>query len=112
MISAGGVSAHHSYVSKYDAKKKIKISGVITSVSFANPHIFFTVQASGSGASWTVETESIPKVQAKGITRARLVEGARVVVTGWPARSGAGELGLSTIRIGRRGAVTIRRRPR
>lgn len=95
LLLTGAPQAHHTYVTKYNSADKVRLSGTVSSVSFSNPHIFFTLQT-GKG-SWTVETESIPVAKAKGLTANLLKDGAKVSVTGWPARSGAAELGLNTI---------------
>jgi hypothetical protein len=87
--------AHHTYVTKYDSAKKVKLSGTVSSVRFSNPHIFFTLNT--AKGSWTVETESIPVVQKKGLTASLLKDGAKVTVSGWPARNGSAAMGLSTI---------------
>jgi len=106
----GSSQAHHSYVTKYDPKKPATISGVISSVSYTNPHIFFSVQT--SGGTWRVETESIPKARARGLTPARLKTGRKVRVSGWRARSGGGSLGLRSISFVGGKSITMRRSPR
>jgi hypothetical protein len=102
--------AHHTFVTKYDPAKLITVSGVVTSVSFTNPHISFEVQS--AGASWTVETESISAAQGKGLTQKMLKEGAKVTVTGWRARNGSAAMGLSSITISGGPSVTMRRTAR
>lgn len=97
--------AHHSYVSKYDGAKIIRISGTVSGVSYKNPHIFFTL-ATSSG-SWTIETESVSVARGAGLTDQILKDGAAAAVTGWPARSGGGSLGLKSITIGGR-TITLR----
>jgi len=89
--------AHHTFVRKYDAKRIVKLSGAVSSVRWQNPHIFIDVDVKGS--IWTVELEGIPKVQAKGLRREMLEEGAKVEISGWPDRSGTAELGLKTIKV-------------
>ncbi len=106
--------AHHSYVTKYDPKKVVTLKGTISNVSYHNPHIHFDLTVSnrdGSTTTWRIETESIAKVQAKGLTQSRLQEGSAAVVTGWMDRSGYAEVGLKTIRIGGR-TFAIRRTAR
>lgn len=103
--------AHHSYVTKYDPKKSATIKGVVASVSYTNPHIFFSVQT--SGGTWRVETESIPKARARGLTPALLKSGAKVRVSGWRARSGGGALGMRSVTfLGKGRTITMRRTPR
>ena len=107
IASSGTARAHHTYVTKYDAGRKMTLTGTLTSVRYANPHIFFHVRVK-SGQIWKVETESIPKARAKGLTRGRLKMGAQVTVTGWPARNGKTQLGLSSIRLPDGVSVTMR----
>lgn len=106
--------AHHSYVSQYDAKKRITVEGQVGSVSYQNPHIFFDLTVankSGGSTTWRVETEGIPKARAKGLSESVLREGARARVTGWPARDGSPAIGLGSITIGGK-SMTIRSTPR
>ncbi|MFT5507984.1 MAG: hypothetical protein ACI89J_001053 [Hyphomicrobiaceae bacterium] len=107
--------AHHSYVPKYNPAKKIRLKGVITSVSYFNPHVFFTVEArtrSGQTVSWTVETESISLSGKAGLTKAKMPIGGRVTLTGWQSRSGGAEMGLATYQLRKGRRMTIRRTPR
>jgi len=104
-------AAHHTFVTKYDSSRKVTLTGAVVSVRYANPHIFFTIRVpsgGGLGALWRIETESIPKAQAKGLTRERLKPGAQVTVTAWPARDGRAEAGLSAIRLPDGGSLTMR----
>jgi hypothetical protein len=98
--------AHHTFVTKYDGSKVVTISGVVSSVSFSNPHIRFEVQ--GSGGSWTVETESVSAAKGRGLTQSALKEGAKVTVTGWRARDGSAQIGLKSISITGGPSVTMR----
>ncbi|MBI1385890.1 MAG: hypothetical protein GC150_13375 [Rhizobiales bacterium] len=98
-------SAHHTFVAKYDAAKVVTLKGSVTSVRWQNPHVFFVIDVGGT--AWTVEAEGIPKIEAKGLTRALLSEGAAVEVKGWPARDGGAEVGLKSIRVKGR-TITIR----
>ncbi len=110
LAAALPAAAHHTFVTKYDNSKKTKLSGTITSVSYQNPHIFFTLEA--AGASWTVETESISVAQSNGLTAAKLVEGAQVTITGWPSREKSAEIGLASISFAKGGTITMRKTAR
>lgn len=95
-------SAHHTFVTKYDGSKIVTISGTIGSVSYSNPHIFFSV------GGWTVETEGVAAASGKGLTRERLKEGAKVTVRGWKARDGGSAMGLQSITFSGGPTVTVR----
>ncbi len=96
------VSAHHTFVSKYDSTKLVTVSGTVGSVSYSNPHIFFDV------SGWTVETEGIPVASGKGLTKERLKVGAKVTVRGWKARDGSGAMGLHSISFSGGPSITMR----
>jgi hypothetical protein len=102
---AAPAGAHHSYVSKYDGSKIVRVAGTVSSVSYKNPHIFFTL--STASGSWSIETESISVARNAGLTDAVLKEGAAATVTGWPSKSGGGQMGLKSISIGGR-TLTLR----
>ncbi|MGL4398194.1 MAG: DUF6152 family protein [Hyphomicrobium sp.] len=106
IVMAGGASAHHTYVSKYDSARVISISGTISSVSYQNPHIHFTLET--AKGSWVVETESISVARASGLTEEVLKAGAKATASGWPARAGGGALGLKSVSIGGRSYVLRR----
>lgn len=117
LLVAFGIAAqaHHSYVTKYDPAKKIRLRGTITSVSYFNPHIFFNVSVPNRGggeSEWRIETESIQMTRARGLSQAKLKVGRKVMLTGWRARSGGAEVGLSTIKFASSGWINIRSRPR
>lgn len=108
--AALSASAHHTYVAKYDSQKLIKLSGTIASVRYANPHIFFDVDVGGT--LWTIETESISVAQKSGLSQNMLATGAKVTVTGWPARDKAPEMGLATISFAGGKTISMRKTAR
>lgn len=106
--------AHHTYVTRYNPEKLTTLRGVISSVDFRNPHIFFYIDVTyknGSTITWRIETESIAKARARGLTQNVLRQGAKAVVTGWPSREGAAEMGLKSISVGGR-KISMRRTAR
>ena len=52
---AAPLLAHHSFAAEFDDKQPVKISGTITKVEWANPHIWFYLavkSADGSETTW------------------------------------------------------------
>jgi hypothetical protein len=94
--------AHHTFVTKYDSSKLVTISGTVDSVSYSNPHIFFSV------GGWSIETEGVAAASGKGLTRERLKESAKVTVRGWKARDGSSAMGLHSITFSGGPTVTVR----
>jgi len=94
-LAAAPAAAHHTFVTKYNSAKTIEVSGTVTSVSFTNPHMYFSITTGST--TWTVETESISVASAKGLKPTLLKAGAKVRVRGWPARDGSAAMGLNII---------------
>lgn len=101
--------AHHSFAPKYDPAKTVRMTGIIGGVHLQNPHSSF--QVSSGGKTWLVETEGVAAAKAAGLHTGILVDGAKVTVSGWPARDGSAALGLRTITIGGT-TLTLRRSAR
>lgn len=114
-LTGGAILAHHSYVTKYDPKRLVTMRGVVGLVDYYNPHIFFdfvTTSKDGATTTWRVETESIPKAQARGLTRKLLKEGAQATITGWRSRDKMANIGLKTIKFKGGKFVKMRRTAR
>jgi len=83
--------AHHSWA-RYDGERIIELTGTITSIEWASPHvvIHFTVPAdNGEPAPWTMEMDPPTLLNRYGLRHDTLAAGMRVKLTGVPARSGA-----------------------
>ncbi|HEX4999347.1 MAG TPA: DUF6152 family protein [Terriglobia bacterium] len=86
------VAAHHELAAKFDMNKKVQLSGIVTSVDWANPHvhIFLNVKdASGSLNNWAVELESPVDLQHGGWKRDSIKPGDSLKIEGSPARDGS-----------------------
>jgi hypothetical protein len=84
MIVAGSLlamlplSAHHSLNAEFDSKKNMTIKGVMTSIEWINPHIFFYVDVmeNGTKTTWAVETFPPNHMRSRyGLTKATLGQG-------------------------------------
>jgi len=75
--------AHHSH-QVYEDEKTITAEGVVTSVRWANPHVYITMDVpvegeKGKTESWTFELAPVASVLASGVT-------PQVVKAGNPAK--------------------------
>jgi hypothetical protein len=83
------VQAHHSTVGIFDADRPIEITGIISSISWRNPHGRITLDVEdeeGAVTEWEVETASISILRNRGVSSEVLQEGDRVTVAGQPSR--------------------------
>src|SRR5262245_30400201 len=84
--------AHHSFGAEYDGTKPVTLTGVITSVQWTNPHVYFfmdVTEKNGTVANW--KFEGYPPVVLNRIGWKKtetMLPGDTVTVFGWRARDG------------------------
>jgi hypothetical protein len=86
------VLAHHELAAKFDMTKKVQLSGTVTGVDWANPHVhvFLNIKdASGNLTNWAVELESPIDLKNGGWSRDSVKPGDSLKVEGNPARDGS-----------------------
>lgn len=97
-LAAGGLAlpaqvfAHHSFAAEFDAESPIELTGIVTSVKWANPHTFFYIDVedeNGDWENWALELGSPNGLMRRGWTRNSLKIGDTVSVTGSRARDGS-----------------------
>lgn len=94
VVTSTTVKAHHSHA-MFDGSKDTEITGVLTSVRFANPHVYLQVQATHrDGTSlepkqtWAIEMSTTANMTQRGITRDILKVGAPISIKVNPLFSG------------------------
>jgi hypothetical protein len=93
-LLAGGIPllAHHSFAAEDDAKKPIKISGVVTKMEWMNPHARFYVDVKGTDGkvvNWNFELGAIPVLLKQGWRKDSLKQGDQITVEGSLAKDGS-----------------------
>jgi hypothetical protein len=84
--------AHHSFAAEYDAKKPIKLKGIITKVDWMNPHVYFYIDVEdekGNVTNWAFEMGPPNGLQRAGWTRNTMKIGDEVIVEGSMAKDGS-----------------------
>ena len=88
-----GVSsrAHHAISAKFDDTKPQTLTGIVTSVDWANPHVhvFMNVKTGNDLVNWAVELESPIDLQNSGWSRDSVQPGDNITVQGIAARNGS-----------------------
>ncbi len=96
-LGARIAAAHHSVGGEFDAHRQVTLSGVVSQVEWANPHIYvhFAVkEPSGAITEWRLETVPVAMMRKAGLTKALLLgnaENATVDIN--PARDGTQHMG-------------------
>ena len=80
------VLAHHGFDTEYDAKKKVKLTGVVTMVAWTNPHMRVYIDVTGPDgkvANWNMELTSPNTIRRQGWGPNDLKAGDKVVFEGF-----------------------------
>jgi hypothetical protein len=99
-LAANPVYAHHSFAAEFDAAKPITITGPVTKMEWANPHIFLHVDAkddAGNVTSWAIEMGNIMALIRLGWKRDDIKIGDTLTVDGFLARDGSKLMNAKTV---------------
>ena len=93
------LAAHHEITAKFDPGKTMKLSGIVTTVDWANPHvhIFMNVGTGNNLVNWAVELESVVDLQAAKFSRETVKPGDAITVDGIVARNGSRQIWGNTV---------------
>src|SRR6202022_4215190 len=92
LLSAVTLTAHHEILAKFDDKKPVTLSGVVTLVDWRNPHVHLFMNVADSRnepLNWAIELESPIDLQENGWNRDSLQPGDAITVKGIAARNGS-----------------------
>lgn len=93
LLSVSAVlSAHHSFTAAFDAQAPVLITGVVTRVVWANPHVMFSIDETGADdtvTTWRLELGAPSVLLQRGWARTSLAIGDTVTVDGLGARDGS-----------------------
>jgi hypothetical protein len=91
---------HHSIAAEFDVSRTVRISGTISKLEFANPHVVIYLDVKnpdGTVTNWKVETASPNILIRSEITKAELAEGTTIIVEAYPAKDGSPEVQSRTM---------------
>ena len=92
LLSAAPLWAHHSNAAKYDATKRITLTGELSKVDWMNPHSHFYLvvkDAAGNAVTWTMEGYPPNGLLRTGWKTSYMKVGDTITVEGALARDGS-----------------------
>lgn len=97
------VFAHHSFSAEFDRNKRVSLTGVITSVKWQNPHVYFYIDVKDKDTNkvtnYGIELGSPNGVLGNGLSRDILKVGMVVSLDGSMAKDGSNKLNGSNITV-------------
>jgi hypothetical protein len=89
---ASPVLAHHGRGATYDMKKQVTLKGVVTEVSWRNPHVLIWMDVkdeSGKVTNWGFENSNVSSLAREGYNRNTLRVGQEITAIVNPGVNGA-----------------------
>lgn len=100
VLTAATTDAHHSFFAEFDPDKPMSITGAVTKVEWANPHIFLFVDAKdgqGKVTNWAIEMGNVLSLIRLGWSRNDVKIGEVITVDGFLARDGSTLMNAKTV---------------
>ncbi len=97
---SASVSAHHGFATEFDRARPVELTGTVTRVEWANPHVRFFLDvrdAQGKPENWAFELGSPNRLERRGWTPTSLRIGELIRIDGVRAKDGARRAGVRTL---------------
>src|SRR5215469_14334177 len=92
LINAVPASAHHSFAAEYDSSQPITMTGPVTKIDWANPHVYFFIDIkdpdTGKITNWAFEMGAPAVLTRSGWKRSSIKIGDVITVHGTKAKDG------------------------
>jgi hypothetical protein len=91
LAATGTASAHHSFIMEFDDKKPVTLTGVVSKVEWANPHVRFylDVKEANQITTWELTLPSTLQLLRRGWTPRLLAVGDTLTAGAFRARNGS-----------------------
>jgi hypothetical protein len=90
--AAAPAFAHHSFAAEYDSTRPVKMTGAVTKVDWANPHVYFFIdvkdEATGKVTNWAFEMGAPAVLTRSGWRRSSVKIGDLITIDGTLAKDG------------------------
>lgn len=89
VLSGTSAIAHHSTLGFFDPEERTELEGVLTDITWRNPHIRFTLDvatAEGTTEEWKIEASALSVLKSRGLDQKFMQPGDRIKIYGHPSR--------------------------
>src|SRR5262249_42205150 len=95
VLAAMPLFAHHAISAKFDPARKRTLTGTVTRIDWANPHVHVLMnvrEGNNRTSNWAVELESVVDLERSGWKRDSVKPGEAITVQGIVARDGSPQI--------------------
>jgi hypothetical protein len=92
VLAPAALLAHHAYTAVFDTSKPVKLTGVLTSLEWSNPHIWIYLDVKddqGKVTNWGFSASPPGMLVRRGITKNSLKTGEVLTISGHRAKDGS-----------------------
>jgi hypothetical protein len=86
------ILAHHAFTAEFDAKKPVKLRGIVQKVELINPHSWIHIDVKntdGTTTRWMIEGGTPNTLLRRGFKKGSLPNGTEILVDGYQAKDGS-----------------------
>jgi hypothetical protein len=101
-LTAVATFAHHPFDTDYDWKKPVTLTGTVTNVEWATPHVRLSLDAqddAGARAAWVAELGNPAALGRHGWMQSMLKPGDKLTVDGWMAKDGSKRVSAKSVKL-------------
>ena len=104
LLAAAGVqvTAHHSFAAEFDANKPVTLSGTVTRLEWANPHIWIYLDVKDEHDAvqhWQCEGGAPNTLTRNGWSRNSLKPAEAITIEGWMAKDGSKSCNMRAVKL-------------
>ena len=99
---ARSASAHHSFAAEFDLNKPVTLTGAVTKVEWANPHIWVYLDVKneqGTAQPWQCEGGAPNTLTRNGWSKDSLKANEQITIEGWLAKNGSKTCNMRIVKL-------------